>query len=493
MGTNFFFLETMRIGSAKVLVFGAALMVVLLASLLLGTKPAHAATTFTVNSTGDENDLDFQPDGTFDGSSDGKCDVDSATTGKQCTLRAAIQAANNLSGADTIAFNIPGGGVQTISLLSRLPEITKPVTIDGYTQPGSKKNDQAVGTNAVLNIELRASGSLEDPNVEPASGLKLRGPGASNSVIRGLVINNVTGFKLTGYGIYISGGTGYKIEGNFIGTDPSGTFARGNETGLKFSNTQGSTLGGTLPEVRNLISGNNANGVQLEGGSAGNKIQGNLIGTAKDGITPVYDKYGISPLGNGSRGVHLESSAGSGNRILSNSIYRNDSKLGIDLGGGTENTYGVTANDPGDVDDENDGPNRLQNYPDITGAQISKDPLLGSTTTIIGGTLDSTPSRKVRRHGKRRIIRETFTIQFFRSPAGEADPSGYGEGMTFLGQQKVTTDLQGIATFTSTFTFYTQGVVSKDEYITATATRNRTGDTSEFSNAKRVEEPGIGS
>ena len=288
------FTETKRTRRAVALLFGLAMICVLLLG-LQSAKPAHAAgTTFTVNSTGDEDDLDF-PNGTFDGSSDGKCDVDAGTIGKQCTLRAAIQQANKSRGADIIAFNIPGGGVQTISLLSRLPEITKPVTIDGYTQPGSKKNDQAVGTNAVLNIELHASGALEDPYVEPASGLKLRGPGASNSVIRGLVINNVIGYKLLGYGIYISSGTGYKIEGNFIGTNPTGTFAEGNNTGLRFSNTQGSTLGGTLPEARNLISGNNRNGVQLEGGSAGNKIEGNLIGTAKDGISPDYDKYGISP------------------------------------------------------------------------------------------------------------------------------------------------------------------------------------------------------
>jgi hypothetical protein len=384
--------------------------------------------------------------------------------------------------------------VQTISPLSRLPEITQRVTIDGYTQPGSKKNDQAVGTNAVLNIEIHPSGSLEDPNVEPASGLKLSGPGASNSVIRGLVINNVLGFKLPGYGIYISGGRGYKIEGNFIGTDPSGRFAEGNDVGVSFfSNTQGSTLGGTLPKARNLISGN-SHGVWLEGGSVGNNIQGNLIGAAKDGISPDYDKYGISPLGNGSHGVYLAPTAGPGNRILSNSIYRSGNRLGIDLGGGTENTYGVTANDEDDPTtsdpdpDKDTGPNNLQNYPDITVAQVFNGPLPGAAdTTSIGGELHSTPSREVRRHGRTRIIRETFTIQFFRSPAGEADPSGYGEGMTFLGQIQVRTDLQGKAPFSVSYQ-----EVSKGEYITATATRNRTGDTSEFSNAKLVEEPDIG-
>ena len=58
----------------------------LVAFSLLTANPAHAATTFTVNSTEDYNDLDF-PAGVFDGSSDGKCDVDAGTPENQCTLR----------------------------------------------------------------------------------------------------------------------------------------------------------------------------------------------------------------------------------------------------------------------------------------------------------------------------------------------------------------------------------------------------------------------
>ena len=59
--------------------------------------------------------------------------------------------------ADTIDFNIPGTGVQTIQPLSQLPIITHPVVIDGYSQPGSKPNDLATGDDAVLSIELDGS------------------------------------------------------------------------------------------------------------------------------------------------------------------------------------------------------------------------------------------------------------------------------------------------------------------------------------------------
>jgi hypothetical protein len=53
-------------------------------------------------------------------------------------------------GADTINFNIPGAGVHTIVLTTWLPNTTDPVTVDGYTQPGSSPNTLplAQGTNA---------------------------------------------------------------------------------------------------------------------------------------------------------------------------------------------------------------------------------------------------------------------------------------------------------------------------------------------------------
>ena len=52
------------------------------------------------------------------------------------SLRQAIIDANTLNGADTIDFNVGGGGLQTISPLSALPDVTDTVTIDATTQPG---------------------------------------------------------------------------------------------------------------------------------------------------------------------------------------------------------------------------------------------------------------------------------------------------------------------------------------------------------------------
>src|SRR5206468_8972239 len=71
------------------------------------------------------------------------------------SLRQAILDANSMGGG-TIAFNIPGTGVHTISPLSVLPNIAQPVTIDGYTQPGSSPNTNppTMGINAIIQIEL---------------------------------------------------------------------------------------------------------------------------------------------------------------------------------------------------------------------------------------------------------------------------------------------------------------------------------------------------
>ncbi len=105
-----------------------------------------SAATFVVNSVGDESDADLM---------DGIC----LTALGTCTLRAAIEQANASAGADTIAFNIPGSGVQTISPASPLPPLTDDagVTIDGYTQPGSSPNTLVVGDDAVLLIEIEGT------------------------------------------------------------------------------------------------------------------------------------------------------------------------------------------------------------------------------------------------------------------------------------------------------------------------------------------------
>ena len=472
--------RAMWMGRARTFAFFVLALVIVALSGVLAAKPAHAK-TFIVNSIDDE--ADKTP-------GNGLCQITSAD---QCTLRAAIEEANASAGADTINFAIPGAGPHTISPGSELPTITQTVTIDGYTQSGASPNTlaQPDKTNAVLKIELSGPPSAPPPG-QFVNGLELSGANASNSVIRGLVINHYDD------GIFIGNGAGYKIEGNFIGTDPGGTVRTGNRSaGVDTLSTSNTTIGGTTPDKRNLISGN-FYGLEVSG--TGNKIGGNLIGTNKDGTdTPNHlgNTYGVlvgsqannntigdsdpsdGPINaanviafNFGRGVTLGFGAGNGNRILSNSIYDNG-LLGIDLLRQFDPASGVTPNDPMDKDT---GPNGLQNYPDITSAQT-----LGGST-LINGTLNSTPSTRK----KKRV----FIIQFFSSPedppdSGVNDPSGYGEGETFLGQIQVKTDRQGNVS-PSPFAFGINGDFS-NRVVTATATNKRTGDTSEFSEAEPVQ------
>ena len=78
--------------------------------------------------------------------------------------------ADATQGLDTITFNIPGSGVQTINLLIALPTITDPVVIDATTQPGYAGSPL---------IELNGAQTTRN-------GFQITG---GNSTIRGFIIN----------------------------------------------------------------------------------------------------------------------------------------------------------------------------------------------------------------------------------------------------------------------------------------------------------------
>ncbi len=128
------------------------------------------------------------------------------------SLRQAITSANANPGVDTINFNLPLGGALTITPGSPLPTITDPVIIDGYSQFGTSQNTQTDSTNAVLSIEIDGTGLSFDPCLWITAG---------GSTVRGLVINRCR------FGIRLETGGGNTIQGNFFGTDPSGTIRTG--------------------------------------------------------------------------------------------------------------------------------------------------------------------------------------------------------------------------------------------------------------------------
>jgi hypothetical protein len=237
------------------------------------------------------------------------------------TLRDAITQANASTGvADTINFAItPLGGLKTINLLSPLPAITDAVEILGYTQSGSVQNTMAVGSNAVLNIELNGAGAGS------AIGLRCSTTAAAPCTFSGLIIN-----RFQEGGIRIDATARGAVIGSFIGTNSAGTTALGNiNYGVLIldSSALGSIVGGSTPAERNVISGNSGTGITLSAGADTVLITGNYIGT---------DKNGTADLGNTSHGVLIANS--STNSVDSNVISGNNGS-----GVAIQQDFGFTA------------------------------------------------------------------------------------------------------------------------------------------------------
>ncbi|MBI5383587.1 MAG: hypothetical protein HZA90_02760 [Verrucomicrobia bacterium] len=194
------------------------------------------------------------------------------------SLRQAILDANANAGTDTIAFNIPGDGPHTIQPQSPLPTITAPVVVNGYSQLGSSPNTLVGGDNAVLKIILDGSQAGAG-----AYGLWLEG---GRSEVRGLVVN---GFAGGGIRLSLGGGSvvaGNFLGTDATGSSPIPNGAGwGAGAGVCVFGSDDNLIGGTAPADRNLASGNPI-GVHIQPGSR-NRVQGNFIGTDATGTQPV--------------------------------------------------------------------------------------------------------------------------------------------------------------------------------------------------------------
>ena len=216
------------------------------------------------------------------------------------SLRQAINNANAHTGfTDTISFNMPGTGVHIITPLTPLPALTEPVIIDGTTQAGYAGSPliELNGTNA-------------------GAGLVLTG----GSVVRGLAIN-----RFSGNGLTLSG-NGNIVQANYIGTNAAGTVALGNlGNGIQISGAN-NVIGGPQPAVRNIVSGNQGEGIRIDGVlSTGNMIQGNFVGT---------NAAGTGALGNSASGIYIRRAPG--NSVIGNVVSGNTGFAGITICGNVD-------------------------------------------------------------------------------------------------------------------------------------------------------------
>ncbi len=231
------------------------------------------------------------------------------------------------------------------------------------------------------------------------------------------------------------------VQGNYIGTTSSGLSTLPNGTGVlldtsdpaSYQQAYDNTIGGSSAGARNVISGNKGCGVYLNGpGVTNNTFRGNYIGLGADGSTmvsngedgvrildgPQNNMFGGDAVGEGNTIVSStgnDSSAGAGiiaygstskNSFIGNSIYAN-AGLGIDL-----SPKGLTTNDLYDADS---GPNDLLNYPEYTQVnEVGGDTVIKYRVDVPAGQ---------------------YRVEFFSNTL--ADPSGNGEGQTYLGYENI--------------------------------------------------------
>ena len=186
-------------------------------------------------------------------------------------------------------------------------------------------------------IGLDAGGTVDLGNI--ASGVFI--DGAPENVIGGNVIsgNGTSGVLISGLD-----SRGNQVLGNLIGTDATGTLARGNgQDGLLILDAPGNTVGGSVVGAGNTIAGNLAVGVEIRNSNAtGNAVLGNLIGT---------DISGLRALGNIRGGVLIvnapDNQIGGSMTGQERNIISGNGSTGIEIQGGSASSNVVAGNDIG--------------------------------------------------------------------------------------------------------------------------------------------------
>jgi hypothetical protein len=181
---------------------------------------------------------------------------------------------NNREGVliDQTAGNIIGGSVPPARNV-----------ISSNLSHGVRIRGAGASSNLILGnfIGTNATGETALPNQENGvfiddAPYNTVGGGGAGNVISG---NNGNGIRIFNFNA-----NGNRIQGNFIGTNVAGTAAVGNAgNGIEVKYGSNTTIGGITRRARNLISGNRSSGVMVDTFTAGAIVQGNFIGTDRSG------------------------------------------------------------------------------------------------------------------------------------------------------------------------------------------------------------------
>ena len=405
--------------------------------------------------------------------------------------------------------------------------------ISGNLQHGVYLQTAGPGANLVQGnfIGTDVTGRLAVSN--NYSGIKIESAanwiGGSTAAARNLIAGNVQ------FGIYLFGGgaSSNVIQGNYIGTDFSGTNALPNGpagfAGIYLVGALANTIGGFAPGGGNVISGNGDKGISLNVASSFNTIQGNYIGADATGTRPIANANGGIYIFNSSTNYIGGTNAGAGNLISGNDadgVYVSASSgmliqgnyIGTKLDGTTalgnlwhniEFDAGASNNLVGGsipAADNRIAFTRTAGYVGVrvrsgcVGNQVLRNSFfsngagspvgLGITVGNVGVTTNGLPVFTNAVTGNGTLARgslfstpnRTFLLQIYAIVV--TNISGYGEGLVCLGSTNITTDGTGHATFATVFATN----VPAGEYISGTVT-DSTNNTSEFAADILVQAP----
>lgn len=249
------------------------------------------------------------------------------TAASDCTLRGAIKSANLQAGPSVIDFAISGppGQVHAIVLLSALPQIARPILIDGTTQDGFVPNSSPTG-GLTLSPKVVIDGSMLSLSGPDSIAFDVQG---GSLTLRGL---SLVDFERT---LVAGNGTQLQVFESFVGLRADGTSdsscVRGMEIGSALAQ-----IGGADVRERNVIAGCDV-GIDIIGSDAFVQVQNNLIGTDVSGLATIAGQRAIrvaSSCGPMAPAIDIGAPGGLGNVIGGQDIgVLIEAPFGLDAGG----------------------------------------------------------------------------------------------------------------------------------------------------------------